>query len=198
MLTRYLLILAHYITCCCCQTQVSYSTFKFVDKFGLLDESKIKNYVTLANDPKSNLPDDFTICTSLLIKYIQGPTQIFQMYKKDGSHWFNLHINTNVRDYGRMSEAIRMVYIDPETGGHNMEFLSGSTIPINPHSWYHVCVGLDTVSGLLRIVINGNLIFDTEKKYFRNTNNWKPSSLIGKLLGMELKFTINRYQISNE
>ena len=50
-----------------------------------------------------------------------------------------------------------------------------------PHSWYHVCMGLDTVSGLLRMVANGVEVVDEEKDYFRNTTTWKPKSLQGKL-----------------
>ena len=52
-----------------------------------------------------------------------------------------------------------------------------------PHSWYHVCVGIDTVSGLLRIVDNGVLVFDEEKEMLRNSSSIKPNNLEGKLLG---------------
>ena len=55
-------------------------------------------------------------------------------------------------------------------------------IPIVPHFWYHVCMGLDTESGLLRIVVNGVKVVDEEKEFFRNTSAWKPQSLAGKLL----------------
>ena len=56
-------------------------------------------------------------------------------------------------------------------------------ILINPHSWYHVCMGLDTVSGLLRIVVNGKEVVNMKKEYFRNTKGWKSSSVKGKVLG---------------
>ena len=55
-------------------------------------------------------------------------------------------------------------------------------VPIVPHSWYHVCMGLDTVSGLLRMVANGVEVVDEERDYFRNTTAWKPKSLQGKLV----------------
>ena len=48
---------------------------------------------------------------------------------------------------------------------------------------YHVCMGLDTVSGLLRIMVNGVEVVNEEKDYFRNTTHWKPTSVKGKLVG---------------
>ena len=58
-----------------------------------------------------------------------------------------------------------------------------SNVPVSPHSWYHVCLGLDTVSGLLRIVMNGHVIVNEEKEFFRDTNSIRPKSLAGKLKG---------------
>ena len=43
-------------------------------------------------------------------------------------------------------------------------------------------MGLDTVSGLLRIVVNGVVMVNEEKEYFRNTLKWKSKSLDGRLL----------------
>ena len=63
-----------------------------------------------------------------------------------------------------------------------MTFLD-TGILINPHSWYHICMGLDTVSGLLRIVVNGREVVNMEKEYFRNTTSWKSDTVDGKVLG---------------
>ena len=52
---------------------------------------------------------------------------------------------------------------------------------------YHICLGLDTVSGLLRIVVNGREVVNMEKDYFRNTTHWKPTSVEGKLVGRKQK-----------
>ena len=56
--------------------------------------------------------------------------------------------------------------------------------PVIPHSWYHVCVGIDTVSGLLRVVDNGVLVLDEEQKMLKNTSSIKPENVEGKLLGI--------------
>ena len=47
---------------------------------------------------------------------------------------------------------------------------------------YHICLGLDTVSGLLRIVVNGREVVNMEKDYFRATVGWQPRSLAGRLV----------------
>ena len=73
------------------------------------------------------------------------------------------------------SEIVHVIYTDPKTNERDAEFFgmgvvvsNGTGIPIVPHSWYHVCMGLDTVSGLLRIVVNGVVMVNEEKEYFRN------------------------------
>ena len=104
------------------------------------------------------------------------------MLKQDGSPWFVLELNTITRDYETLSEKMKLIYEDPESGSHVSEVFTDTIIPIVPHSWYHVCMGLDTVSGLLRIVVNGIVVVNEEKDYFRNTGQWKPKSLKGKLL----------------
>ena len=49
-----------------------------------------------------------------------------------------------------------------------METFRDTNIPIVPDSWYHVCMGLDTVSGHVRIVVNGKVLVDEPKDYFRD------------------------------
>ena len=168
---------------CCLTLQLEYySSFQF-KKFKLTDENKVRNYVSLANDPKSNLPDSFTICSSIQVENIVGATHFIQMYTEDGSHWFSLHMLTNLRDHEKMSEIFRIMFVNPNTNQFGDEFLVGSVVHIVPHSWYHICLGLDTVSGLLKIVVNGVELANEEKDYFKNSKKIKPSSLIGKLAG---------------
>ena len=53
-------------------------------------ESLMTDYVTIANDPVSNLPDKFTVCSSLYIDLMTTIKNVVQIYKEDGTHWFNL------------------------------------------------------------------------------------------------------------
>ena len=127
-----------------------YSTFSFdedAQRFGV--ESSITDFISLGNDPKSNLPDSFTICSSILLKFMNTGAHFVQMYTENGSHWFNFQISilesSNVQT--------RLFYMDPSTGAYQQEPFNDNSVPVIPHSWCHVCLGLDTMSGHLRIVI---------------------------------------------
>ena len=159
-----------------------YSTFHYKERvWG--EEEVVENYVVLAEDPISNLTEDFTICSSVFVKFVfLEPTDVIVMLKQDGSPWFVLELNTVTRDYESLSEKMKLIFEDPESGSHDSELFTDTIIPIVPHSWYHICMGLDTVSGLLRIVVNGVEVVNEEKEYFRNSTHWKPTSLKGKIL----------------
>ena len=158
---------------------IYYSNFKFeTTVFG--PEDLILDYLTLAHDPKENLHDSYTICSSVFVKFVTTNIMVVQMLKQDGTPWYRLSIGA--RNYETMSETLTLWYDDPASGKVRGEFLSSSHIPIVPNSWYHICMGLDTVSGLLRIVVNGVVMVNEEKDCFRNTTLWKPKSLKGKLL----------------
>ena len=113
---------------------------------------------------------------------------------KDGNSWFSLRLYTMERakhlsKIAETSEIVHIIYTDANSNERDAEFFgigalvsNGTGIPIVPHSWYHVCMGLDTVSGLLRIVVNGVEVVNEEKNYFRNSANVKPKSVAGKLL----------------
>ena len=109
------------------------------------------------------------------------------MIKKDGTPWFSLELSSLVRaqyqsEIDKKSELVELWYQHPLSGKKLPLSFPETGIPLVPHSWYHVCLGLDTVSGLLRIVVNGVKVVDEEKEEFRNTTAWKPKSLEGKIL----------------
>ena len=145
-------------------------------------ESNIQDFVTVANDPKANLGDSFTVCSSLFVQYAVTASSFIEILKKDGSHWILLTLSHPYRDLETMTEGMRLFYSNPITGEKELEVFRDTNIPIVPHSWYHICMGLDTVSGLLRIVLNGVLVVNEEKDYFRNTKSWKPRSIVNKIL----------------
>ena len=99
------------------------------------------------------------------------------------------------------SEALSIWYQNPGTNENLAVDFYDTGVPIVPHSWYHVCLGLDTESGLLRIVVNGVKVVDEEKEFFKNTLAWKPQSLAGKILmfkSYSARFwTQNRGKFSN-
>lgn len=142
--------------------------------FGI--ESTIVDFVTLANDPVGNLPNDFTICNSLYIKFMTTKNNIMEIFKEDGSHWFQMDIE-HLRDLDTFSERVSMYYES------TINKFWDQSIPIAPHSWYHACLGLDTASGHLRVMVNGKLLVDEVKDFFKETSNIKPTSIAGKLHG---------------
>ena len=157
-----------------------FSNFKFDERLIYGGDGLDYDYVTLANDVKGNLPFSFTVCLSIYSKFRPGLNDfsILDMYKQDGSHWFHLNPGDIKR---RTSETVEIYYENPKTKKRGTDSFSGY-FPIVPHSWYHFCMGLDTVSGLLRIVVNGRLVVNEEKEYFKDTTESKPASVEGKIL----------------
>ena len=158
-----------------------YSNFNF-KKLVFGPEDVVVDYLTLADDPIGNLPESYTTCSSVFVKFASTDIAVIHMMKQDDTPWYSLVVLIGSREYDKMSESLLLAYDDPTTDKFEVEFLTSSHIPIVPDSWYHVCLGLDTVSGLLRIVVNGVVMVNEEKEYFRNTKQWKPKSLEGKLL----------------
>ena len=55
------------------------------------------------------------------------------------------------------------------------------TVKVVPHSWYHMCLGVDTASGWVRYVLNGELVLDSALDNMKEPSTTKPSSLKGHL-----------------
>ena len=176
----FIIISVYYVTFGSGQDFHYFSNFKF----GPLEwgkESMIKDFATLTTDKVGNLPDSFTICSSDFITFVSSSNSVFQLLKQDGSPWFKLSIETGQRNRVTFTEVLKL-WLPPggSYSSYHQDLFTG-IIPIVPHSWYHVCMGLDTVSGLLRIVVNGREVVNEEKDYFRNTADMRPKSLVGKI-----------------
>ena len=78
-------------------------------------ESLMTDYVTIANDPISNLPDKFTICTSLFIDVMTTDKSIVQIYKEDGTHWFQIALNV-LRVLTSRTKKISLYLYQNQTG----------------------------------------------------------------------------------
>ena len=134
------------------------------------------------------------MCSSLYVQYAHTNAHVFQILQKDGSSWFSLEVSAMFRkqyqsEIDQKSELLELWFKDPLTDKRMALGFPDSGIPIVPHSWYHVCLGLDTVSGMLRIVVNGVEVVNEEKAEFRNISNWRPESLDGKILVFKEYFT---------
>ena len=74
-------------------------------------ESLMTDYLTIAKDPVSNLPNKFTICSSLFLDLMTTMKNVIQIFKEDGTHWFNLSIDIfeELRN-GEKTERISLWY----------------------------------------------------------------------------------------
>ena len=135
-------------------------------KFG--DNSTVLDSAILANDSIGNLPYDFTICSSVYIRFFLSRVFFIQVYKEDGFIWFNYYLQDQDINSGTYTGYIFF-------SGTALKF--NGEIKIQPHSWFHGCIALDTETKKLNLVVNGNHIYGTvlEKESALKTD--KPASL---------------------
>ena len=108
-----------------------FSSFTFGETFWK-SEHLITDYVILSEDPKAKLPDSFTICNSLLVKFVSTNYDVVGMLKYDGSPWFSLELGTMQRNYEQMSETLLIFYENPATGSSGISQFTMSISPLSP------------------------------------------------------------------
>ena len=156
-------------------TPISALQVKYLDNYGSglisygATPNKMDRYATLTNDPIGNLPDSFTICSAIHVKYRTSIAVFFQLYQEDGSPWINFYMIDSFLD--DITDRFKIVFNDQFFN------LWPNNIPVVPHSWYRGCLGVDTVSGRIRIYVDGSLVLDKEIYYFEESSAIKPSTL---------------------
>ena len=125
--------------------------------FRTIGSDTILETAFLEEDLVGDLPDAFTICSSIFIDFILSRAPFIQMYKEDGSIWFNYlflghEINTSIGETGTY-----MGYIVFFKGG---AYSINRKIKIKPHSWFHGCISLDMITKKVVLAINGDIIFE--------------------------------------
>ena len=68
-------------------------------------ESVVTDFVTLTSDPGSDLPNGFTVCTSLFVDIVTTTQSMFQIMKRDGTAWF--FILQDVKSKGQQGKSTR-------------------------------------------------------------------------------------------
>ena len=138
-------------------------------------EESVTDYVTLARDPKSNLPNAFTICSSVYGEFMLSEMNFFELFTNNYTHWFDLSLEDH-RDY-YLSEGLQLYF-----QGDQERLYGYRVVPIRPKSWGHVCLGLDLETAHVRLVFNGYLLADENMENM--DMDIKPSNLVDKLLGI--------------
>ena len=63
-------------------------------------EDWIEHYVELSEDPKGDLPSEFSICNSVLIKYVTTHQYFYQLYNV-GTELVSAGFKVNIVERGR-------------------------------------------------------------------------------------------------
>ena len=141
-------------------------------------EELITDYASLATEPTSDLPPAFTICSSVSVnnKTTVLEQNFWQLLTKNGSGGVYVSITGSLE-----SEKLQTVRLGVDTVLTSFTKHSLLKLPMQVY-WYHSCTGIDMVSGLVQMIINGQLIVDREVKELKGSAEVRPRSLQGNLL----------------
>ena len=139
-----------------------------------------KDYsAVLDEDLKGNLPNQFTICSSFLTKNIHTFILVnspFTMLYDNFEPWFFLKVNTNPsqnsQSHGYQAYRTGDIYY-----GNSKVFG-----PFRFDVWEHLCVGIDTDTGMVTSVQRGEVLFDQVEEVFVNSSSIKPKNVKGKII----------------
>ena len=171
-----------------CEQDKTLCIEEIVGKNTLVD---VHTFAALKYDPRSPLPDAFTICSTL-------------MTTRGDYHWwlfFNL--------LGKDGEQLIAPHVFSEEGGKGLEtsfnvFSERSKKPMSveiprvfPHQWVKSCTAINTTSGFLQFVLDGVSVL-TVKPEKIGGSSLLPPTLTGNLILGALNFGGHWYAVSNK
>ena len=133
------------------------SPLKVIDTYGpgtlvYGSATDVQDFAVLSTDPIADLPSRFTICSSVSTPAVTSALSFFQLLSNSGSAVFAVQI------------------WDAEPPLKNIDvWVAGTKFVVANHSlfmvpmqwyWYHACASFDSSSGIVVLVINGQLILD--------------------------------------
>ena len=116
------------------------------------------DYVTLAEDPISNLSSSFTICSSIQMRFLVTSQPFFILWSEN----LDVCLLNLIIYFQRRTDPFSEHFFANagfESGLSKLNF-GDVHVPIIPHSWYHACLGVNTLQGSFRVVVNGLNIYD--------------------------------------
>ena len=105
--------------------------------------SSLKDYAVLTNDPISEFPESFTICSSISSKSRATYQSYFLILDEEGKPWITLYLK-----WKDLIEYVPYLYI-----GDSLLTTDNSSMVFVPSMWYHACMSLNASHVVL--VING-------------------------------------------
>ena len=152
--------------------------FDFYGEKGIANKGfeNLKDYATLSEDLIGNLPNTFTICSSVFFGNFISlfSYSFFQLKSAEGEPWF-----TVLDDY---TWNIKLKHHTLETivnGVYKKEHQPFKPLVFN--TWHHLCLGINLETGEYTVVQKGNIMKDTVYKEFKNTTRYNPKTLKGNL-----------------
>ena len=147
------------------------------DVDNLPDSEGEYTHATLLRDPNNSFPSSFTICASFMVKAWTtefASAYMFQLNDKDGDRWGYVNMLT-------------CTYVEYEVYLGNVYFIATTDGPLFPLHWTHICLSLDSVTGVVRIVVDGKVLHQkVEQEVWAEDEN-RPSNL-SILLGMDVNY----------
>ena len=133
---------------------------------------EIHTYAELKSDPQGNLPDSFTICSSLMTP--SCPSHIwpsfFTILDNEQAHLFTPAIR-----HKHMTSLLKIYF---QKGSKSVV---GEIPPLFPNQWIKSCLAINTTSGLITWVVEGVLILNTTSDELSNSTS-RPKDLSKKLM----------------
>ena len=142
------------------------------DKVTKKSLKEIHTYAELKFDPRGNLPDSFTICSSLMTPSCPSYfwPSFFTILDNDKAQFF-----APVKGHKEMTSFLR-IYFQATS-----KSVVGKIPPIFPNQWIKDCLSINTTSGFITWVVEGVHIMNTTSDEVTNSTS-RPKDLSKKLV----------------
>ena len=123
---------------------------------------------TMASLSKPDMPRDFTICTAFMVQaWTTDFSEASLFLVRDVNNYDWAHVDLYAADtYSQFIVYLGEVYI-----------LTTIDHVLFPLTWTHVCLSLDTISGKVGIVVNGQLVQEEVHQEALEEDVWRPSNM---------------------
>ena len=99
----------------------------------------------MKNENLEPLPEQFSICSSLAIKYFRDYPTFFSLRTKDNSFWLAVKIQQD------LSVERYSLWFMSNSGN----IMGGTKVHLKPWAWSHLCVGLYLINDVVYMSMNG-------------------------------------------
>ena len=132
------------------------------------------NFATLVADQKADLPDKFTVCSTIFQDSLSLHTAWVEILKEDFTHWFYIY------------PAMKNANQDTESIFHSLWMnVNGASYyfsdfgPVRYNRWIQACTSMDLETGLISLVVDGYII---QSKVVEGLTLDRPSTLAGRVV----------------